>query len=1694
MTEPRGGLGSFSAERQKLLRLLLKDRGVQSPAKAGIPRRAHPGPTAPVSFAQQRLWILDRLEPGSPAYNIPVAVDLAGRLDAEALLAAVGEIERRHEALRTTFEERGGEPVQVLHPAPIAAGAVVDLSGLPGEAGRGEASRLRGEEAVRPFDLRRGPLLRTVLIRRAERDHLFLLTFHHIVSDGWSTGVFVRELTALYPARVTGKPAALAALPIQYADFAEWQRGWLAGETLEAQLRYWRERLAGLPPALDLPLDHPRPLLATHRGGRRAFQFEPVFTAALRELGRREEATLFMVLFAAWAALLGRISGQTDLAVGSPIAGRNREEIEGLIGFFVNTLTLRADLAGDPPFRELLGRVRAGTQGAYAHQDLPFERLVEELQPERELGRNPLFQVAFALQNAPAPDVEVEGLVLRTLPAATGTAKFDLALDVWEVEDRLEGELEHSAELFDATTADRLSGYFSTLLTAAVADPSLRLSELPLLGAPERHQLLREWNDTEGGWDRDLSVCDLFEEQARVRPEDLAAVFEDGPAASLTYGELADRSGQLASYLRALGAGPEEPEEIIALWAERSPGMLTGLVAIARSGAAYLPLDPSHPEDRLALQLAEAGVRIAVAADRAGAERLARIAGGAVRVVCLEDEEEAIIRRFSKWVAQIDPNQVLFVLYTSGSTGRPKGVAVPHRGVVRLVRGGGPARIAAGETVLQLAPVSFDASTFEIWGALANGARLVFPVAGPPTLDGIARALERHGVTVLHLTAGLFHAMVEERLGALRGLKRLLTGGDALSAAHVRRAVRELPGCEVVCCYGPTEGTTFTTCHLTDSPATREGGGALSREAGEGWGGGAGPFAPLGRPVAGTRVHLLDAGLRPVPIGVPGELCVGGDGLARGYLGQPERTAERFVPDPFADRARLYRTGDRARRLADGTLEFLGRFDDQVKIRGFRVEPGVVEAALESHPEVARAVVLALGRRGESARLAAFVVPRDGVAPVPAELRASLQGRLPEFMLPASIEVLAELPLTPNAKLDRRALASRAEAVPAERVEEEGRPPSPVEERVAAVWSEILGRRVGLRDDFFALGGHSLLAIRLLSRLRDAFAVEVPLRVLFESPTVEKVAAFVVRETGTGFNLPEIRPVPRQAPLPQSFAQQRLWFIDQLEPGTSLYSVPFDIRLEGELDVPALGAAFTALVERHEILRTTYGPPSDDGGVPVQIVHSPVSHDLPLVDLSALPAPPANTREAEAARLTEEEFASPFDLAAGPVFRTRLVKVGEGDHRLLTTTHHIACDAGSLAVVWGEVAALYAAAQAGRPAPLTPLPVQYADHAAWQRRWLAGETFAEQLRYWQERLGGEPPALELPADRPRRAVQSHAGGTWPVAIGPAADGPIRALARREGATPFLSWLAVFQALLRRDSGQADVSIGTPVSGRGRAELEGVVGFFLNTLVLRVDLPGDPTFRELLGRVRDLALEAFAHGDLPFDRLVDELRPRRSLSRSPLFQVLFVLLHSGGAAPPPALAELPADLEVSFFLPAQTTAKFDLTLSLFSGDEPGTGGAFEYAADLFDATTVARLADRLAILAAGIAADPDRPLSALPVLAEAERHQLLTEHNDTAAACGDEEEAGVHRLFERQAARTPDAPAAVFAGESLSYAELDQWADRLAAGLRARGVGPDVRVGISLERGLGVAVAVLGVLKAGGAYVPIDPAYPRARRF
>ncbi|HEV7669747.1 MAG TPA: non-ribosomal peptide synthase/polyketide synthase [Thermoanaerobaculia bacterium] len=1618
--------------------------GIETPPLIATPRSE----ASPLSFAQQRLWFLDQLEPESAAYNIPIALKVTGGLDLGVLSAVLGEIVRRHEALRTVFVTVEGEPAQVILPAGSLILPTADLSRLP-EGGREAAALfLAAEEAARPFDLARGPLFRAAALRLGPEEHVVLATMHHIVSDGWSIEVLVREVTALYGAFAAGLPSPLPELPLQYADYAAWQRGWLQGEVLARELAYWRGRLGGAPGLLELPTDRPRPAVQSFRGAVEEVRFAPELAAEVRQLARRRSATVFMVLASGFQALLARYSGQRDVSVGTPIAGRNRLETEGLIGFFVNTLVLRTDLSGDPPFGEIVERVRTVSLEGHAHQEVPFERLVEELAPERSLAHSPLFQVMFLLQNAGGAVLEMEGLRLSALGSPATTSKFDLTLALAESEGGLAGSVEYSTALFEASTIARLVACCERLLAAAVAEPDLPLSALPLLGAAERQQLV-EWSGVRRPYPR-RSLHGLFEEQAARTLDAVALVSEEG---AWSYRELDARANGMAHRLRSLGVGPEMT---VGLCAERSAEQVTAILGILKAGGAYLPLDPSHPAERLAFQLVDAGAPLLLAP-----ENLSPSLAGAVQVVPLESLREARSERGPG--VEVGSENLAYVMYTSGSTGLPKGVAVTHKNVVRLVEGTDYVRFGPEEVFLQLAPASFDASTLEIWGALLHGGRLVLGPAGAPSLAEIGTALHRHGVTTLWLTAGLFHEMVDGELEGLRPVRQLLAGGDRLSPAHVRRVLSELPGTRLINGYGPTEGTTFTCCHeLTPGEEI-------------------GDSVSIGRPIANTTAWVLDEGLRPVPAGVVGELYAGGDGVARGYVGRPDLTAEKFVPDGLGGEAgaRLYRTGDRARHRGDGTIEFLGRADQQVKLRGFRIEPGEVEGVLSSHPEISRAAVAIREDRPGDKRLVAYFEARSASGPTLGEVRSYLEGKLPGYMVPSALVRLESLPLTTNGKVDRRALPApeAAEAALSLPIA----PRTPVEELMAGIWQDVLGLdRLGLESNFFELGGHSLLATRVVSRLRSALGVELPLRELFEAPTVSELSSRVERalRSGAGVETPPLVAVPRGPALPLSFAQQRLWFIDQLEPESALYNIPVALRVTGGIDLGVLAAVLGEIVRRHESIRTTFEAAD---GEPVQVIRPAGRFALPVVDLSSLNE---TARETVAERRVGVEAGRPFDLARGPLFRAVAVRLGPTEHLVLATMHHIVSDGWSMGILVREVTALYEAFSAGRPSPLADLLLQYADFAAWQRGWLAGEVLEREIAAWRERLSGAPALLELPTDRPRPAVQSFRGAVAEVRFAPELAGRVREIARRRSATVFMVLVSGFQALLSRLSGQLDVSVGTPIAGRNRLEIEGLIGFFVNTLVLRTELSGDPDFAELIGRVREITLHAHLHQEMPFEKLVEELAPERSLAHSPLFQVMLVLQNT---------ADESLEIEGLRVRPvaaaAGETAKFDLTLALGENARE-ISGSIEYSTGLFDATTATRLAGHLERLLESALADPGLPLSELPLLSPAERVQILEEWNETPPVEGPN--VGLHELFEDQALRTPEAPALAFGEQVLSYAELNARANRLAHHLRDLGVAPELRVGVMLPRTAEMVVAVLAVLKAGGAYVPLDPAYPRER--
>jgi amino acid adenylation domain-containing protein len=1627
-----------------------------APPIVPVPRSAR----MPLSFGQERLWFLAQLDPDSPAYVVPLALRLAGALNADALERALAEIARRHEVLRTTFVADEGRPAQVIHPPAPVPLPRTSLAALSPEE-RERAVRAEAEaEARRPFDLAAGPVWRAHLVELALEDHVLLLTFHHIASDLWTSNLVDRELSALYDAFSRGLPLPLPELPVQYADYAAWQRGWLSGEVLDEHLAYWKQALAGAPHVLELPTDHARPAVQSYRGAQKSFAVPPEIAAAVKELARKEGATLYMTLLAALDVLLYRWTGQDDFLVGTPLAGRTRAETEGLIGFFLNTSVLRARVAPEKSFKELLAQVRATALGAYAHQDMPFERLVQELLPEPDASRSPLFQVIFNLQNAAREGLSLQGLKIRGAVAESRTVKVDLTLIMGETPAGLVGRLEYSTDLFEAATIDRLLASFQTLLAAAAKEPQKRVRDLPVLPEAERRRLVVEWNDTAGA-PPDQCFHELFEAQVDAAPSALALVAGD---ARLTYGELESRANRLAHHLRALGVGPDS---IVGLCCDRDADLIVAILGIHKAGAAYVPLDPAHPALRLSQILADGGARVLVAHAAHAEHVLAGFASApaSVSIVRVDADAAAIAARSdARLPIDTTPANLAYVLFTSGSTGVPKGVAVEHKNLVNYIRGIGPRlALGPGATYAHVSTVSADLGNTSIFPPLATGGVIhLVPQAVATDPDAFADYVAREGIDLLkaapsHLSA-LLTAKHPERV-----LPReiVVLGGEGLTWELCERIEALAPGCRILNHYGPTETTIGCLTYPVET-GHRVAGTAI---------------APLGRPLPNMRVYVLDANGQPVPVGVPGEAHYSGAGIARGYLGRPDLTAERFLADPFTPGARLYKSGDRVRYLPSGDVQFLGRIDFQVKIRGFRIELGEIEGALLTHAAVREAVVLALedGRGGRS--LAAYVVSRDAASTSPADLHAWLAARVPDYMVPSSILLLDALPLTENGKIDRRALAAldrEAEATDA------SAPRTPVEEILHAIWCHVFEReRIGVHERFNDLGGHSLLAIQIVARARDALGVQVPLRAIFEAPTIASLAERLAEPGHDGDRLvaPPIQPAPRDRPLPLSFAQERLWFLHRLEEGSAFYNVCTTQRFAGQLDVAALRRALGEIVRRHEILRTTFAV---QGGAPVQIVHPPADFPLPVDDLAALPEA---DRDAAARSALHAEAGAPFDLERGPLFRARLLRLADDDHLLSLAVHHIASDAQTQSVLAAELSALHDAFHHGRPSPLAELPIQYADYAAWQRAWLRGDVLERQLAYWRQALAGAPTSLDLPADRARPPVQTYRGARVHFHLPAELSRSLADLARREGATLFMTVLAAFDVLLRRWSGQDDIVVGVPAMNRTRAETEGLIGCFLNALVIRAQLGEGDAFTAVLRRVREACLGAYAHQDLPFERLVQEIAPARDMSRSPLFQVSFTLQTATAPAPTassPRRAPLAAPIE---------TAKYDLTL--FATETPrGLACSFEYATDLFDRATIERLAAQLAALLASITAAPSAPLRELDLLPAAERALVTTTWNATAASFP--RDATLASLVAAQAARTPDAVAVGFEGRTLTYAALDARANRLARVLRARGVGPGALVGIAVERSLGMVVGLLAIHKAGAAYVPLDPLYPRDR--
>ena len=1618
-----------------------------------------------LSYAQQRLWFLDQLaQAAGAAYHMPAALRLHGKLDKPALKAALDRVVARHESLRTTFADLDGQTVQTI--AAADSGFTLyecDLSEMSGHEREYAVQRRSDAEAIEAFDLVNGPLIRGQLLRLAEDEHVLLITQHHIISDGWSLGVLVREISTLYTAFKRGAADPLPPLAIQYADYAAWQRDWLRNGPLRTQSAFWKEQLAGAPALLELPTDRPRPAQQSYAGGAVPLRLDAELTAGLTALSQKHGATLFMTLLAGWSILLARLSGQHDVVVGTPIANRQRAEVEGLIGFFVNTLALRVRVEDDLSVAQLLERVSADTLAAYDHQDLPFEQVVEVVQPTRSMSHSQLFQVLLNLDNAPGErTLHLPDLAIEMLDPAHITTHFDLSLALAHEESAagatLVGYLEYASDLFDPSTIQRMAAHLDTLLRAMVADDATPVSRLTLTTQAQRDQLLLAFNDTALPYPEHQLIHELFEAQAVARP--LAPALVD-QGVTLSYGALNRQANQLAHYLRAQGV---RPDDRIAICMERGSAMLIGWLAILKAGAAYVPLDPGYPAERLSFMLDDCAP-VAILVQAALAPVLP-----ATSIPILTTDEPAIVQALA---AQPDTDlaaaaiglrasHLAYVVYTSGSTGMPKGVMVEHRNVVQLVINEPCVEITPADCMAYCANPAFDASTWEVWGALLNGAKLLV-VCQQELLDPAAfgALLDREAASIVQLTAGLFHQYAEVLATSFSRLNYLLFGGDKVNLTTVAQVFRNSRPRHLVHTYGPTETIAFTVTFEVDESVID------------------GHVLPIGRPIANTRVYILDRHLQPVPVGVAGEMYIGGAGVARGYLNRVELTAERFVADPFSDQtdARLYKTGDLARWLPCGNIEFIGRNDFQVKLRGFRIELGEIETRLAACAGVRQALVMARDDIAGDKRLVAYLTAQEGVTLDAATLRAELARHLADFMLPAAFVVLDTFLLTPNGKVDRKALPApdRAAVV----VRDYEAPRGAMEETVARIWQALLKlERVGRQDHFFELGGHSLLAVQLMARLRQELGRELGLRELFLHPTLCDFAA-AAENAGAAAGA-RIAPVDRCLPPPLSFAQQRLWFLDQLDHAAgAAYHMPGALHLRGALDTAALKAALNRIVARHESLRTTF---ADINGQTVQVIAAPaVGFTLGEHDLSHLSGP---ARDAALADISSAEAARPFDLSAGPLIRGQLLRLSEAEHALLITQHHIISDGWSMGVLVREISTLYAAFTQGRDDPLPPLAIQYADYAVWQRGWLRGEALRAQTAFWKEQLNGAPALLELPTDHPRPARKSYAGGSVPLHLDADVTTALKALGQKHQTTLFMTLLAGWAALLARLSGQDDVVIGTPVANRQRTEVEDLIGFFVNTLALRVKLDGTPTVAQLLAQVKAHTMAAYDHQDLPFEQVVEVVQPARSMGYSPLFQVALNLDSGdqGGALALPGLT-------VSNMTQAHVTSRFDLSLML--KDNGGTiSGAIEYASDLFDVSTIQRMAMHLETLLFAMAVNDGATVRRLPILTAAQRIEVLESFNDTAREYPRHKL--IHQLFEERVQEEPAAVALVCEGASMSYDELNRRANQLAHYLLALGVRPDDRVAICMERGSAMVIGWLGILKAGAAYVPLESNYPADR--
>ncbi|WP_375476969.1 amino acid adenylation domain-containing protein [uncultured Nostoc sp.] len=1598
----------------------------------------------PLTILQRGMVFHSEYSPEGTTYHDVFTYYLQAPLEIQALQAAIQLLVNRHPVLRTSFHLTDfSEPLQLVHQNTDILLQVEDWYHLSTSEFEDALNAWLDEEKRRQFDWSIPPLLRFFVHCCTEETFYLTVSFHHAILDGWSVASMLSELFGQYFSLLNEKADFLELPPLSlFRDFVALERETIISE--ESQ-RYWTEKLQDRTITI---LPRWNFILLGAKAKQVSEQEVPIsaeISKGLQQLAQSTRIPLKSVLLTAHLRVLSLLCGHSDVLTGVVTNGRlEHKDGDRTLGLFLNTVPFRLKRSGGT-WVDLVQEVFKVEQEWLPHRRYPLAEI------QKNLGGLPLFETAFNFTHFHVYQAVLEGKNVQFLGGKFyEETNFPLIADFNQDPSSFLVTLllKYDASEFGLDQIKCITEYYARTLQAIVSNPQQRYELHELLSTKERRQLLVEWNNTQTNYPSNQCIHELFEFQVERTPDAVAVVFEEQ---QLTYRELNIRANQLAHYLRSLGV---KPEVLVGICVERSLYMIMGLLAILKAGGAYIPLDPSYPKERLEFILEDTQAPVLLTQ----ASLVEAMPQHKAQVVCLDTDWHLIAQQSQEnFLCELTTDNLAYVIYTSGSTGRPKGVMIKHASTVAMLDWAKKTfAIEAMQGVLASTSICFDLSVFEVFVPLCCGGKVILIENGLylPTL------LAAKSVTLVNTVPSVISQLLRNN-SIPTSVQTVNVAGEPLHNQLVQQLYQQDNIQQVFNLYGPSEDTTYSTSAWIYKGASNT--------------------PPIGRPIHNTQIYLLDKNLQPVPVGVPGMLYIGGAGLARGYLNKAGLTADKFIPNPYANLPgeRLYKTGDKARYLPNGEIEYIGRIDNQVKIRGFRIELGEIEALISLHPVVREAVVVVRSDLADSQRIVAYVVLQKEQILVISELRNFLESKLPNYMIPATFVILEALPLTPNGKVDRKALPapeltqlSSSNYVP---------PTTPIENLLAGIWAEILGlEKVGIHNNFFTLGGHSLIATRVISQIRQVFKIELPLRYLFEKPTIALLAKEIETtiKAGLGIETTKIEQIERTSKLPLSFAQQRLWFLAQLEPDSPFYNIPAAVRLQGELNIKVLQQTFNEILRRHEALRTNFQ--TVEGQAITVISKAKPLILLPTIDISELPLA---QQEVEIRQQAAQEAQQPFDISSDHLLRVKLLRLDAQEHIVLLTMHHIASDGWSIGVLVQELATLYPAFCNEQLSPLTELPIQYVDFAAWQRQWLQAEVLETQIFYWQKLLEDAPRVLELPTDYPRPAIQTFRGATYSFELSDELCVALNKFSQQQGSTLFMTLLAAFQTLLWRYTGQEDIVVGSPIANRNRAEIEGLIGFFVNTLVLRTNLAGNPSFEELIKRVREVALGAYTHQDLPFELLVEQLQPQRDLSRTPLFQVMFVLQNA-----PMSALDLP-DLTLSPVESDSHSAKFDLTLFI-TETESGLVGNLEYSTDLFKESSIHRMVEHLQTLLSGIVINPQARLSELPLLKETEQHQLLVERNDTAVEYPQQQ--CIHQLFEAQVERTPDAVAAVFEDQQLTYRELNQRANKLAHYLRTLGVKPELLVGICVERSLYMIIGLLAILKAGGAYIPLDPSYPKER--